>query len=157
MKIIVIKPVNNLRIKYDVKNVKIGYALNFLLPNKYAVIYSEKNMKLIDDLKKKELEIFEKNKSIIVDLLKTLVDSKHVFYIKYNEEVKKSTSSVSIKNVSEYFLDIFKKNKEYDDKLHFSIKSKEDKFSEIGEKIINIHFSHFNVDQKIKILIEQEK
>src|SRR3989344_1250946 len=67
MKVILVKDVENLGKKYDVKEVKNGYARNFLLPQKLAKAATKKALKWLEDQKEvinKEAE-FELKKSQI--------------------------------------------------------------------------------------------
>ncbi|MCS7231904.1 MAG: 50S ribosomal protein L9 [Elusimicrobiota bacterium] len=56
MKVILLQEIKNLGSFGDIKEVKDGYARNFLLPKKMALVYNEKNLKYIENLKK-NLEI----------------------------------------------------------------------------------------------------
>jgi large subunit ribosomal protein L9 len=61
MKIILVKDVDKLGSRLDVKNVKPGYARNFLIPNKFAILATGHNMRwLKDQLKVKEQQVKEK-------------------------------------------------------------------------------------------------
>ena len=81
MKVIFIKDLKGQGKKGDIKNVKDGYGMNFLIKNGYAVIANEGNVKHQETLNlKKQLEENEKineanklkNKNIIID--KKLID-----------------------------------------------------------------------------------
>ena len=52
MKLILISTVANLGKIGDVVQVKDGFARNFLIPNKKAVIYNENNFKIFENKKK---------------------------------------------------------------------------------------------------------
>ena len=67
MKVIFIKDVKGQGKKDEIKEVKDGYAMNYLIKNKYAVAYSETSKKrLIDELtdrkKQYEKDVLEANK-----------------------------------------------------------------------------------------------
>ncbi|MEN3014288.1 MAG: 50S ribosomal protein L9 [Endomicrobiia bacterium] len=52
MKVILLQDIKNLGNFGDIKEVSDGYARNFLLPKKMVLIYNEKNLKYIENLKK---------------------------------------------------------------------------------------------------------
>ncbi len=54
MKIILLKDLDKVGDKYDVVPVKDGYARNYLIPQKLALIANEKNMQRLKDLKDRE-------------------------------------------------------------------------------------------------------
>lgn len=99
MKIILLKDIKNLGKKNEIKKVNDGYAANFLIPNKYAVIYSEENEKKLI----KQLEIEEKNLKIKIshlnDLKKQIEQTTLQFSIK--EKNGKSFGSISSKEIIE--------------------------------------------------------
>ncbi len=71
MKVILIKDVDNLGGKYEVANVKNGYARNFLFPTKCAVEATESNVKQLEErlkvkAKKEAAMLAEINKVITV-------------------------------------------------------------------------------------------
>ena len=68
MQVILIEDVNKLGKLGDVINVKKGYARNFLFPRKLAIEAGEKNMKILEDKKKKREEELTKIKKDMEDL-----------------------------------------------------------------------------------------
>jgi large subunit ribosomal protein L9 len=56
MKIILLKDHSKLGKKFDTKEVKIGYARNFLIPNKIAIPADQNSLKHIKLLKEREVE-----------------------------------------------------------------------------------------------------
>lgn len=58
----------------DVKKVADGYARNFLLPGKMAVLATPQNLKQIEALKQKRLLAIEKDKETVKELAKKLAD-----------------------------------------------------------------------------------
>ncbi len=49
MNIILLKKINKLGSKNDIVNVKNGYANNYLIPNKYAIIANKENIKKLNE------------------------------------------------------------------------------------------------------------
>ena len=62
MKVILLKDVKGIGKKQDIVNVKDGYGANYLIPNKLAVMYSERSQEILDVQKKKEADNIEKLK-----------------------------------------------------------------------------------------------
>ncbi len=62
MKVILLKDVKGIGKKQDIVNVKDGYASNYLIPNKFAVAYSEKAHEILNDQKAEEAANIEKMK-----------------------------------------------------------------------------------------------
>ena len=62
MKVILLKDVKGIGKKQDIVNVKDGYAANYLIPNKLAVMYSERSQEILDVQKKAEADNIERMK-----------------------------------------------------------------------------------------------
>ena len=74
MDIILLKDIEKVGDKHEVVTVKDGYARNFLIPKKMAIIANKPNMAKLDEIKRKEMEQLEKRLSEfqeIADKLKT--------------------------------------------------------------------------------------
>ena len=100
MEVIFIKDLKNQGKKGQIKNVKDGYAENFLIKNGYAVIKNKENLaKLNHELKKKEEEK-EENKKLAEDLKKKLDKETIEFKVKTGEG-DKVFGSISIKQIKE--------------------------------------------------------
>lgn len=54
MEVILTEDVKNLGYKNDIVKVKEGYARNFLIPNKFAIIASESNKKIVEENRKQK-------------------------------------------------------------------------------------------------------
>ena len=62
MRVILLKDVKGIGKKQDIVNVKDGYGTNYLIPNKLAVMYSERSQEILDVQKKAEADNIEKLK-----------------------------------------------------------------------------------------------
>ena len=100
MEVIFIKDLRNQGKKGQIKNVKDGYAENFLIKNGYAVLKTKENLaKLNHELKKKE-ELQEENKKTAEELKKKLDKEIIEFKVKTGEG-DKVFGSISIKQIKE--------------------------------------------------------
>lgn len=62
MKVILLKDVKGIGKKSQIVNVKDGYGANYLIPNRLAVMYSEKSQEILDKQKQEEAENIERMK-----------------------------------------------------------------------------------------------
>ena len=62
MKVILLKDVKGIGKKSEIVNVKDGYGANYLIPNRLAVMYTEKSQEILDKQKKEEADNIEKLK-----------------------------------------------------------------------------------------------
>lgn len=69
MKVILLRDIKNLGNFGDIKEVSNGYARNFLLPRKMVLVYNEKNLKYVEELKK-NLEIKRKRELDYINEIK---------------------------------------------------------------------------------------
>lgn len=100
MEVIFIKDLKNQGKKGEIKNVKDGYAQNFLIKNGYAVLKTKENLsKLNHELKKKEeLDLENKtNANVLKDKLDKVVLE---FKVKTGEK-DKVFGSISIKQIKD--------------------------------------------------------
>ena len=100
MEVIFIKDLRNQGKKGQIKNVKDGYAENFLIKNGYAVLKTKENLaKLNHELKKKE-ELQEENKKTAEELKKKLDKEIIEFKVKTGEQ-DRVFGTVSVKQIKE--------------------------------------------------------
>ncbi len=130
MKVIFLKDVKGQGKKDEIKEVKDGYAMNYLIKNKYAVRYSETGNKILkeqisDRLKKEEIDI-KNAKDIALRLKKVVITFK----------VKTGKNDMVFGSISS------KQIKEELDKLGFNIDKKkiilDNPVSSLGHHIVKI-------------------
>lgn len=148
MKIIFIEDVKKSGGKFETKDVKSGYARNFLIPKKLAVLATEKNIELYGGKKEKEES---KNKEARKELQKTadkLKDFKIQISVKVGEKGK-LFEKVREAKIAKLF-----------QKEGFNIKKENIKLKEPIEKTgtfeISINLGK-NFEVKSKIIVAKEK
>ena len=100
MEVIFIKDLKNQGKKGQIKNVKDGYAENFLIKNGYAVIKNKENLaKLNHELKKKEEENIENKKT--AEELKNKLDKVIIEFKVKTGAGDKVFGSISVKQIKE--------------------------------------------------------
>ena len=72
MKVILLKDVKGIGKKQDIVNVKDGYGANYLIPNKLAVMYSERSQEILDTQKQIQAANIEKMKLEAREIAKKL-------------------------------------------------------------------------------------
>lgn len=110
MKVIFIKDLKNQGKKGEIKEVKDGYAKNFLIKNGYAVQETKESLKILDRDNKKAQEEDEKNKKEATKLKKELENKKYKFQVRTGEH-DKVFGSVSVKQIKEKLDENFKIDK----------------------------------------------
>ena len=76
MKVILLKDVKGIGKKGEIVNVKDGYGANYLVPNRLAVMYSQKSQEILDEQKQAEADNIERMKAearAAADKLKDMV------------------------------------------------------------------------------------
>lgn len=130
MKVIFLKDVKGQGKKDEIKEVKDGYAMNYLIKNKYAVRYSETGNKILreqisDRLKKEEIDV-KNAKDVALRLKKVVITFK----------VKTGKNDMVFGSISS------KQIKEGLDKLGFNIDKKkiilDNPVSSLGHHIVKI-------------------
>ena len=100
MKVIFVKDLKKTAKKGDIKEVKDGYAENYLIKNGYAVAYNDKNVRVIEKEKKEEQEKDDINRKDAIALKNKLEKEKIRFKVKVGEQ-DKVFGSISIKQIRE--------------------------------------------------------
>jgi large subunit ribosomal protein L9 len=155
MKVILLKDVENLGKKYDVKEVADGYAKNFLFPKKLAKPATEKNLKWLE-LKKQIEEKKAEEELKKVQETASLVDGQElIFPVKVGDKGQ-LFESITAQKIAE------KLNQKIGDKLkEFGIQIKKTQIElpnpikEIGEFEVKVKFEH-NLEAEVKVIVVEE-
>lgn len=149
MKVILLEDIKNIGKKFDVKEVKDGYARNFLFPNKLAELATPSALKKIEEQKieheKNEIEINKNLTKIASDIEKITL----VFSMKADKS-NAMFGSINKETISKALRDrqiITKERLEID--LDRPIK-------EFGEYVIPVEFKK-GISAKLKIQVNKEK
>lgn len=100
MKVIFIKDLKNQGKKGEIKEVKDGYAQNFLIKNGYAVKETKESLKILDRDNKKAEELDKENREQAKKIKKELESKNYKFQVKTGEG-DKVFGSVSVKQIKE--------------------------------------------------------
>ena len=98
MKVIFLKDLKNQGKKGEIKEVKDGYAKNFLIKNGYAIKETKESLKILDRENKQAQELDEKNKKEAKELKQKLEQEKITFQVKTGKN-DKVFGSISLKQI----------------------------------------------------------
>lgn len=148
MRVILLQDVENLGKKYEVKEVKDGYARNFLLPKGLAKPATDEALKWLEAQKEIEEKKAEEELKEIQQLASKVDGTELVIPVKIGEEGQLFEKITSQK--------IFEKLKE----LGFEITKNQidlaEPIQELGEFPVKIKFSH-NLEAEIRVIVTEEK
>ena len=148
MKIILLKDVDKLGKKYDVKEVKSGYARNFLISRKLAKTATQQNLgwlKKEQEIEKNRIEQELKN----IQILASKIEGQEIIIsVKVGEQKELFETITSQKIVD--------KLKE----INFSVKKSQIELKkpikELGEFPVKINFEH-GLEVEIRVIVTEEK
>ena len=144
MKVILIKDVKGQGKKDDIIDVSNGYATNYLIKNKYAVMYTDKSKEILDE----QIKTRQDNENALVDSLnkikEKLIDKKIEFKVKTGAQ-DKVFGTISSKQVSDKLVEMGYKI----DKKCINIDSPIDS---LGSHIVTIKL-HKKVEFKINVVL----
>ena len=147
MKVILMEDVHNLGQQGDIVEVKAGYARNYLMPQNLAILFTQKQMKSIEETRKLENRKLEMQKDKLLSTLKD-VEALNLSVKMKSEEGDKLFGSVTkidiVKLLQENSIEIDKK---YID-LSSPIKT-------LGEHKIDIIFTG-DISGSFSLLVEKE-
>lgn len=148
MRVILLQDIENVGKKYDIKDVKNGYARNFLLPKGLANLATRKTLKWLELQKEIEAKKAEEELKRFQEIASAIDGQEIIIPVKIGEENQLFESITSQK--------IAEKLKE----LGFDIKKNQidlpEPIKEVGEFPIKIHLEH-NLEAEIKVIIIEEK
>lgn len=148
MRIILLQDVENIGKKYEVKDVKNGYARNFLIPKGLAKIATEKVIKWAETQKEIAVKKAEEELKKIQQLASQIDGLELVIQVKIGKEGQ-LFEKITSQKVSEKLAD-----------LGFEIKKEQidlkEPISEPGEFPVKVKLKH-NLEAEIKIIMTEEK
>lgn len=148
MKIILLQDVDNLGKKYEVKEVKSGYARNFLLPQKLAKSASKQSLKWIEDQKELIEKEAEEDLKRVQELASNIDGIELAIPVKIGEEGQ-LFESINQQKIVDKLKD-----------MGFEIKKSQiglkNPIKELGEFPIKISLEH-NLEADITIVVTEEK
>jgi len=148
MKVILVKDVENLGKKYDVKEVKNGYGRNFLLPQKLAKAATKKALKWLEDQKEVINKEAEEELKMAQELASNLDGVEVAISVKIGEEGQ-LFESINNQKIAEKLKEMGFEVKKSQIKLAEPIK-------ELGEFPIKVGLEH-NLEVEISLIITGEK
>lgn len=147
MKVVLLKDVENLGKKYEIKEVADGYARNFLIPHGLAKKADDKTIKWLQKQKEKESKKAEEELRKIQELASSIDGLEVVIAVKTDEEGH-LFESISPQKI----VDRLKE-------MGFEIKRNqillEERIKELGEFPVKIKFPH-NLEAEIKLIVSEE-
>jgi len=148
MKVILLKDIENLGKKYEIKEVSDGYARNYLIPKKLAKVVNERNLKWLAKQREKEEKKAEEELKKIQEAASAIDGQEIVIPVKVGEEGQ-LYESVTIQK-------IYEKLREEG----FEIKKNQiilpSPIRELGEFSVKIKFPH-NLEAEIRVIVVEEK
>ena len=147
MKVIFIKDLKNQGKKGDVKNVKDGYGINFLIKNGYAVSATDGNIKHQNTLEEK------KKNDELEDIKKSTEIKKQIENIKISFQVKTGKSDRVFGTISSKQIhgELKKRNIDIDKKTI----TKDTNLNCLGTHIVKINL-HKKVQAELKVILTKE-
>ncbi len=144
MKVILLKDVENLGKKFEIKEVADGFARNYLIPRGLAKVVNEKNLRWLEKQMKKEQKKAEEELKKVQEMASAIDGQEIIIQVKVGKEGQ-LFESVGVQK-------IYEKLKE----LGFEVKKNqillEAPIKEVGEFPVKIKFPH-NLEAEIKVIV----
>ena len=101
MKLVLLKDVKHLGKVGDEVNVKGGYARNYLLPTKSALITSKENIEIINKMKDELMKKEQESRDAALKLKEKLADYKQTYKLQVKEDSEELFGSVTLQNITD--------------------------------------------------------
>ncbi|XOB40816.1 MAG: 50S ribosomal protein L9 [Candidatus Nealsonbacteria bacterium] len=148
MRIILLKDIENLGKKNEVKEVKDGYARNFLIPKGLAKIATKKAIEQLESEKELEAQKAEEDLQKVQALIESIEGREFIITVKVGDE-NQLFESITEQKIHEALK-----------QSGFDVKKNQIEISEpikeLGEFSVKIKFEH-NLEAQISIIVEEEK
>lgn len=148
MKIVLLKNIDKIGNKYETKEVKAGFARNFLIPKGFAKKADKEVLRWAEAQKMIEAKRSEENLKKLQEIVSKISGRELVFELKIGEK-KQLFETITVQKI----LDRLKKE-------GFKIKKSQIDLSspikEIGEFPVKIHFEH-GLESEVKIITKEKK
>ena len=148
MRVILLQDVENLGKKYEIKEVKDGYARNFLIPKGLAKPATKEALKWLETQKEIETKRAEEELKKVQELASAIDGQEIIIPVKIGEEGQ-LFESITSQKISERLKE-----------LGFEIKKSqidlEEPIKELGEFPVKIKFEH-NLEAEIRVIMIEEK
>ena len=101
MKLVLLKDVKHLGKVGDEVSVKGGFARNYLLPTKSALITSEANIEIINKMKDELMKKEQEARDAAIKLKEKLADYKQTYKLQVKEDSEELFGSVTLQNITD--------------------------------------------------------
>lgn len=149
IKVILLEDIENLGKKYEIKEVKAGYAKNFLIPKKLVKLATKENMEWLERQLEREAKKAEEELKKVQEVASKIDGLELIFPVKIGEKGE-LFEKIGVSKILEEL-------KEQGFHLKKNQILLEDSLKELGEFPVKIKFPH-NLEAEIKVIItEKEK
>jgi len=148
MRIIFLKDVDKVGKKYEIKEVKNGYARNFLIPNGLAKPATKEAIVWLETQKEIEEKKSEKELKKTQEVASTFDGQEIIIPVKIGKERDQLFESITAQKISEKLKELGLEIKKNQIELPEPIK-------ELGEYPVKIKFEH-NLEAEIKVIVVTE-
>jgi large subunit ribosomal protein L9 len=147
MRVIFLQDVENLGKKYEIKNVKSGFARNFLIPKGLAKLATKETMQWLQQKKEEEAEKAKEELVKVQEAASSIDGQEVIFAVKVGEEGQ-LFETITVQKIFEKL-----------QKAGFNIKKTQIVLSkpieELGEFPVTVKFKH-NLEAEIKVIVAEK-